>query len=121
MVLFAEKDGEPIGISVTIPNVNEFMQRAKGSKGWIRILRFVWYLKTRRPKEARHAILGVLPEHRGKGVAPVFYFESLKRGREKYSGGELCWILDINEEVTKAAELMGAVRNKTFRIFEKPV
>ena len=55
---------------------------------------FVGYLQT----------VCVFPEHRGKGIAPVFYFESLKRGQEKYSAGELCWILDINEEVIKAAK-----------------
>ena len=121
MVLFAEKDGEPIGISVIIPNVNEFMLRAKGSKGWIRTLRFLWYLKTKRPREARLAILGVLPEHRRKGVAPAFYFESLKRGKEKYVGAELGWVLDNNDEVNKVADLMGAKRYKTYRIFETQI
>ena len=119
MVLIAEKDGEPIGISVTIPNINEFMLRAKKSKGLLRTLKFIWYLKTRRPAEARLAILGVLPDHRRKGVAPTFYFESLRRGKEKYVGGEIGWVLDNNDEVNKAAGLMGAKQYKTYRIFEK--
>ncbi len=121
MVLIAEKDGQPIGISVTIPNINEFMLMAKGSRGLIRTLRFLWYLKTRRPTEARLAILGVLPEHRRRGVAPAFYFESLQRGRKKYVGGEIGWVLDNNDEVNKAAELMGATRYKTYGIFEKTI
>ncbi len=119
LVLIAEKDGEPVGISVSIPNVNEFMLKAKRSKGWLRILKFVWSLKTRRPREARLAILGVLPGHRNKGVAPAFYFETINRGINRYRGGEIGWVLDINTEVNKAAELLGAKRYKTYRIFEK--
>ncbi len=121
LVLIAEKDGEPVGISVSIPNVNEFMLKAKASKGWLRILKFVWYVKTRRPREGRLAILGVLSGHRNKGVAPAFYFETIKRGIDRYQGGEIGWVLDVNTEVNKAAELLGAKRYKTYRIFDKPL
>ncbi len=94
---------------------------AKRSKGWLRILKFFWRIKTRRPQEARLAILGVLPGHRNKGVAPAFYFETINRGINRYQGGEIGWVLDNNTEVNKAAELMGAKRYKTYRIFDKPL
>ncbi len=32
---------------------------------------------------------------------------------------EIEWVLDINTELNKAAELMGAKRYKTYRIFDK--
>ncbi len=65
--------------------------------------------------------MGVLPEFRNKGIAPVFYFESLRRGKRKYVGGEISWVQDINEEITKTAALMKVERYKTYRIYEKPI
>ena len=121
MVLIAERDGEPVGFSLTIPNVNEFMVKAKRSRGLWRLLRLAWYLKTQKPTEARLAVLGVLPEFRNKGVAPVFYFESLRRGKQSYVGGEISWVQDINTEINKIAAAMGAERYKTYRIFERPI
>ena len=121
MVLIAEREGEPVGFSLTIPNVNEFMVKAKRSRGLWRLLRLVWYLKTRRPTEARLAVLGVLPEFRNKGIAPVFYFESLRRGKQNYVGGEISWVQDINTEINKTAAAMGVERYKTYRIFERPI
>ena len=95
------------------------MNDARRSKGLLRLLRLAWYVKTRRPRTARLAVLGVLPEFRSKGVAPVFYFESLKRGVRNYIAGELSWVQDINAEANKTAEIMGVRRYKSYRIYEK--
>ncbi len=121
MVLIAERHGEPVGFSLTIPNVNELMVKAARSRGLLRLLRLAWYVKTQHPTTARLAVLGVLPEFRNKGIAPVFYFESLRRGKRKYVGGEISWVQDINEEIEKITVLMQVERYKTYRIYEKPV
>lgn len=121
MVLIAERGGEPVGFSLIIPNVNELMVKAAKSRGWLRLLRLAWYVKTQHPTTARLAVMGVLPEFRNKGIAPVFYFESLRRGKRKYVGGEISWVQDINEEITKTAALMKVERYKTYRIYEKPI
>ncbi len=118
LVLIAEKDGVPIGFSMVIPNINEHMWRAKQSKGLMRVLKFLWYLKTRAPKEARLAVMGVSPEYRNKGIAALFYYESLVRGKKKVIGGELSWVEESNEEMIRAIELMGGKKYKSYRIFE---
>jgi hypothetical protein len=119
MVLIAEKDGKPVGFSLTIPNINEFLWKARNKKGLLRILKFVWLMKTNHPKEARLAVLGVAPQFRNKGIAPVFYYETLVRGRRSYVGGELSWVEDTNTEMAKAITIMGAQKYKTYRIYEK--
>ncbi len=121
MVLIAEKDGKPVGFSLCIPNINELMWKAKSAKGILRILKFVWLLKTTHPKEARLAVLGVAPQYRNKGIAPVFYYESLNRAKGKLVGGELSWIEETNVEMAKAITLMGGQKYKTYRIFESGV
>src|SRR5690606_37539599 len=58
MIMIAEKDGVPVGFSMTLPNINEFLWKTKGSRGILRVLRFLWLLKTSHPREARLAVLG---------------------------------------------------------------
>ncbi len=118
MVMIAEKNGRPVGFSMVIPNVNEIMWRVKGSSTLMRILKFLWFLKTQGPKEARLAVLGVTPEFRGKGVAALFYAETLLKGKKKFIGGELSWVEETNDEIMKGITVMGGQRYKTYRIFE---
>ncbi len=119
MVIIAEHEGTPVGLSLTLPNVNEFMLKAKKSRGLFRLARLAFYVLTRKPKEARLALLGVLPEFRAKGVGPVFFFESLARGVRKYEGGEISYVQDINEEIHRTAATLGVKVYKTYRIYER--
>jgi GNAT superfamily N-acetyltransferase len=118
LVMIAEKNGQPAGFSLVIPNINEFMWKAKSSRGLMRILKFVWLLKTSRPKEARLAILGVKEEFQNKGLGALFYSESLLKGRKKFQGGELSWVEANNEEIIHGITVMGAQKYKNYRIFE---
>ena len=121
LMLIAEVDGKPIGFSVTVPNVNEFMVAAKTSRGLLRLLKLAWYVQTRRPRQLRLAILGVDKDYRAKGVAPALYLEALSRGTQRYHGGEVSWVQDINTEIIKAIKVMGGEMSKTYRILEKVV
>lgn len=119
LVMIAEKDGKPAGFSMCIPNVNEIMWKVKSSRSTLmRVLRFLWLLKTSHPKEARLAVLGVAPEFRGKGVAALFYAETLLKGQKKYIGGELSWVEENNEEIMKGISVMGGQKYKSYRIYE---
>jgi len=119
LVLIAEKEGEPVGFSMLLPNINEHLLYAKSSQGFLRILKFIWRLKTRTPKEARLAILGVKPEYENLGVPAVFYLESIQRGKKAFVGGELSWIEESNTPMIRSLEMMGALKYKTYQIFEK--
>ncbi|NBX93736.1 MAG: N-acetyltransferase [Proteobacteria bacterium] len=118
-VMIAEKEGTAIGFSMLLPNINEFMLKARKHRGLMRVLSFVWSLKTKSTKEARLAVLGVKPEFENLGIPAVFYFESIQRGRKKLIGGELSWIEESNLPMMRSLELMGASRYKTYRIYEK--
>lgn len=119
LVMIAEKEGKAIGFSMVLPNINEFMYRAKTQKGLLRVLKFVWLLKTQFPSEARLAVLGVKPEYENLGIPAFFYFESIQRGKKKLKGGELSWIEESNVPMMRSLEMMGAHRYKTYRIFER--
>ncbi len=120
LVLIAEKNGVPAGFCLCIPNVNEFMWGARRWPSSLRPIKFLWNLLTRRPSEARLAVLGVAPEFRGKGVAALFYAEALMTGGKRYKSGELSWVEENNEEIIKSIGVMGGEKHKTYRLFETP-
>jgi len=118
LVLFAEVDGEPIGFSLTVPNFNEVFQRMKGRLLPLGIFRF--FLGVKGIKTARVYALGVKSSYRMSGVGPVFYIETLARGRQMgYEWGEMSWILEDNEAMNKAIRFMGGELYKIYRIYEK--
>ncbi len=120
MVMIAEKAGEPVGFCMFIPNINEFMWKAKKYKSnLMRILKFAWLMKTSKPREIRLAVLGVKPELQNTGIAALFYYESFARGAHKWVGGELSWVEETNEPMLKSIGLFGAKRYKNYRIFEQ--
>ena len=121
LVIIAEKEGKPIGFSMVLPNINELMLGAKKYQGILRVLSFIWRLKTKSPSEARMAVLGVKPEFDNLGIPAVFYLESIQRGKKKLKGGELSWIEESNTPMIRSLEMMGAQRYKNYRIFEKAI
>lgn len=118
VVLIAEIDGKPVGFSLLLPNINEFLAKAKSKHGLMRVLSFLWQLKTSHPKQARLAVLGVHPEYRNTGIAAVFYYESIIRGKQRYEGGELSWVDEDNELLMKSLRVLGASKVKTYRLYQ---
>lgn len=121
MVIIAEKEGVPVGFSLTMPDVNQLLAKTRNLPTLLRMLKFLWLLKTTRPNVARLMILGVKPEYRNKGIAPVFYYETLVRAQGIYVAGELSWVDEDNDEIIKAIELMGGFNYKSYRIYEKSI
>ncbi|MFM8316242.1 MAG: GNAT family N-acetyltransferase, partial [Deltaproteobacteria bacterium] len=119
LVLIAEKDGEPVGFSMLLPNINEIMWKVKKSSRLGQVLKFIWNLKMNPPKEARLAVLGVKPEFQASGVAAVFYYETIVRGRQRFLGAEASWIEESNTPMIRSLEMLGGKKYKNYRVFEK--
>ncbi|MFM8314518.1 MAG: GNAT family N-acetyltransferase [Deltaproteobacteria bacterium] len=120
-VLIAEKEGEPVGFSMLLPNINELMWKCRKSSTLVKMIKFIWNLKMNPPKEARLAVLGVKPEFQASGVASVFYLEAIRRGGKRFAGAECSWIEESNTAMMRSLELLGAKKYKNYRIFEKPL
>jgi GNAT superfamily N-acetyltransferase len=121
LVFIAEADGEPIGVSIAIPDFHQPLKHMGGQMfpfGW---LKFLWY--RRKIDTARLLIMGVVEEHRGSGIDALFYLEL---GREmlkdkRWKRLECSWILESNEAMWRILERIGARRYKAYRIYEKPL
>jgi len=120
LVLLAESGDEPVGVSVTIPNLNQALSHLDGRLLPLGFLKLLWHM--RRVDEARVLIMGVVPKHRRQGIDAAMYARTMAAARRRgVRWAELSWILEDNTAMIRALERMGAVPYKTYRIYEKPL
>jgi hypothetical protein len=117
-ILIAEVEGKPAGLSIGLPNLNEFLADARRLPRWLRWPRLVWLIKTRRCRRIRWAVFCMLPEYRKRGGTALLIYEAVMRMKGKYESGELSWTQDINEEINSLATQLGLAPYKRYRIYE---
>ena len=120
-ILIAEVHGRPAGLSIGLPNLNEFLADADRLPRWLRWPRLAWLIKTRRCERARWAVFAMLPEYRKRGGTALLIFEAITRIRRRYQSGELSWTQDINDEVNGLATELGLRPTKRYRIYQAAV
>ena len=119
LILLAERDGEPLGMIVAIPNMNELVQRIRGRLwpfGWWRLL-----TQRKRVTTVRLFLLGVRPQARLLGLPILFirhYHELLTRSSH-FREIEFSWILEDNHDTIALIERVGGFRVQTLRLYEK--
>lgn len=123
---FAELDGQPVGICICPPNLNEVTRDFRGKLSPANVAKLVWRLKVREPKSARLMLLGIKTELRGKKryapLAMAIIAELIRRGRRLgYEWAELGWTLEDNRLINAAIRSVGAELYKRYRIYEKPI
>lgn len=118
--LVAERDGEVVGVSLTLPDFNRVLARVNGRLlplGWVTALR-----EQRRIDEIRVFALGVKPEYHHTGVAAAVYADVwqtvLRRGIRRAQTG---WILETIEPMNRAMEALAGRIIKRYRIYERPL
>jgi hypothetical protein len=117
LVLFAYRQDEPVGFSVSLPDYNEVLKRLNGKLGPLGFLKFLYF--SRKIKTVRVMLLGVKHAFQKRGVEGLLYYETFKRGiRKGYLKAECSWILEDNLLMQHGIEAMGGKRYKTYRIYE---
>jgi len=121
LFFIAEYDGEPAGMSLVLPDMNQALKKAGGRLFPLGLLKLLWY--RRKIDSWRMPILGVRHEHRLRGIEIVFCCRTYDVAKEKrtYRKGELSWVLESNTAANAVLKRLGARRSKTYRIYEKPL
>lgn len=112
----AEINGEPVAFSIALPDYNQVFRRMNGKLFPFGILKLLYY--RRKINRVRTALMGVLPEHRGKGIDALLHQKAIDN-KVGYYASELSWILETNVEMVRVAERLGASKTKTYRMYEK--
>lgn len=120
LVFLAEAQGEVVGASITLPDLNQVLHRMNGRlfpAGWWHLLRRKAYINA-----ARFFAMGVLPAYRQRGIEAAFYFETFREAVQKgYQRAELSLVVESNTMMRRSAEAFGARIYKTYRVYEKPL
>jgi GNAT superfamily N-acetyltransferase len=124
LALIVEVDGEAVGFSLSIPDLNEPLLKAYPRKSvpeTITMLKLLWHWKVRKQLSwLRVVALGVLPEYRAKGVDAMMYLETSKRAVPKgFKWAEMSWILENNMMMNRSIQMLGGKVYKTYRMYEK--
>lgn len=112
-------DDQPIGVFLTLPDYCQVAQHLNGRLFPIGWAKYLWY--KRKITGVRVLIMGVLEEHRLKGVESLFYQEGCRVAvRKGYRWAEFSWILEDNYRVIRDIETMGGRRYRTYRFYDIP-
>lgn len=122
LAFFVERDGEPVGFSLTLPDVNQPLGRIR--PGPSRLSSYLaagrLFLQRYNTDLVRVFALGVVEKYRARGVDALLYYETaqaaLKRG---YKRAEASWILETNDNMNRVIGMLGGEVYKKYRIYEK--
>ncbi|MCL2118141.1 MAG: GNAT family N-acetyltransferase [Planctomycetaceae bacterium] len=125
MILIAEKEGQPVGFSITVPDLNEVIKPLNGRLTCWGLPVGLWrfYRQLKNVTTARMMVLCVLPEYRQRGVAERLIIDTLNYGKntKQFKAGELSWTDEDNDKVNRIIERIGAQHYKTYRVYKRGI
>jgi len=118
LVFIAEKDNNPVGFAMALPDYNQLLKPLKGKLYPFGI--FYLLLNKKKVTAGRLLTLGLIKEYRNTGIEALFYLKMWEAGKKKgYLEGELSWILEDNMPMRNGIEKVGGKVYKTYRIYRK--
>jgi hypothetical protein len=121
-----ERNGEPIGFMVALPNLNEAIRDLGGRMlpfGWAKLL---WRLKVSGVNTGRVPLMGIRRAASREMIGSLLPFLLIDKVRRSAAGMgvnkiELSWILEDNLPMRRINESLGGVAYKTYRIYSKAI
>jgi hypothetical protein len=123
IVFLAFVNDEPAGFSLSMPDYNMVFKKMKGRLFPFGFMKFIW--NTRIVKSingVRIMAMGIVHKYQKLGIDTIFYLDTYRNGVTKgYYWGEMSWILEDNQMMNRAAQMMGSSPYKRYRLYEKPI
>jgi hypothetical protein len=122
----AEVDGEPAGMCIMLPNLNEAIADLNGKLLPFGFTKALYRLKWKHPTSTRLMMLGIREKFRKQrrygGLSAAMYVETARRGFAKgYTWAELSWTREDDAPINLGIKMMGARVYKRYRVYHKPL
>jgi hypothetical protein len=112
LIWFAYHNEEPIAFFILLPDVNQLLKKINGRLNPWSILRFLYFLKTKKINRIRAMAAGVVPRFQNSGVESGIFKELekvfLSPGYIHYKEIELSWVGEFNPKMRSIYESLGA-------------
>jgi GNAT superfamily N-acetyltransferase len=123
LVFILEDAGRPIAFSLLLPNLNQALRHVRNGRllpfGLIKLL---LALKLGAVYETRMPLMGIRKAYHGRGLDALLVLETIQRGKLRgYEACEMSWVLDTNKVLLNALVHLGAVVDKAYALYEKPL
>ncbi len=121
LVLVVEKDGAPVGLSLSIPDYNVALKKINGRLLPFGLLKVLYHKRS--IKHVRVITLGVVRKlQTNSGIGAALYMETFRHGvAAGFHQGEFSWTLENNALINRGMKLLGAEIYKRYRIYERAV
>jgi hypothetical protein len=132
MIYFAYVEGEPAGVILALPDLNQIFRPWRGRPSGWQLLRFLWrkrkkyawYRKRGILTRARVMLMGVCPSYQRRGLESALAYLPVPPVLEMgITHAELSWVGDFNPAMLAVLEATQARRSKvhcTFRYYFSP-
>ncbi|MEX2238774.1 MAG: GNAT family N-acetyltransferase [Dehalococcoidia bacterium] len=118
MVLIASIDDEPVGFAMAIPDWNQVLRHLNGRLTPFNALKALWY--RRKMDGLRTMALGVMADHRRKGIEALMTLEMFKRALAAgYQYMEVSWVLEENTQAINVLTKLGLPRYRSYGLYER--
>ncbi len=116
-VEFAELNGETVGFSLALPDINQAIKGLNGKLFPFGLFKFL--ANKKKIDQLRVIIMGVKKEYHKKGIDAIFYRNIIRAANSRgIKGAEISWVLEDNLAMKQTAEKLGAKVYKTYRMYD---
>ena len=120
LLLFAERQGEPVGILVAIPDMNMAIRRLKLRMGALELVELALRARLTRPDAVRVLLCGVVGARAKLAVGPLlltrFTVSTARLGFRYIDGG---WIFEDNQAMLSAVRHAGFRCDRVYRVYRR--
>lgn len=118
LVLIAEQNHVPVAFAAALPDINQALMTLNGRLFPLNFITFKRNLK--KIDQIRVLLMGVLPEHRSRGIDLILYKKLLETAPALgYHKAELSWILENNAMMNNIVLHIGASVSKIYALYDK--
>lgn len=119
LLIAEDKDGEPIGFALSLPDVNVLLRGLNGHLlpfGWLKLLFGVGKLR-----QYRMWALGVVPEYQGRAIDTLLYRATYEALKDIQVCMEVNYVLENNHRMNNALLKLGVEPIRRYRVYEMEI